>query len=791
MSVARGLWLTLVIGLVGGVSVPAAETPHPLLADYQDLQEWAFSSTPADLEATGLHWQIDVGEWHLESGRIWLQRPTSTGQVTGLVFQGSGRYRIAVPDPKELRQLRRFTGDPGLQQLEGSFDALVVRGINMAPLSQLSEARATRRYSANSLAKQRHQHWLALRGLDVDARLAAALGSSDDAYTRVDMKTREHGWLTFDYDARRAEEILVEWFNPDFSVLESWLSLDRSADRLEDGRPTSEPRPALDISHVEITADLTHFANESQRGAARIRPVDAQIDSKIVFHPQHDGDRTVQLFLHPWAKVESVRDESSNELHWIRDHLGKRSSAIRNRVYDDSLVVLLDRPLTRSETKTLTVSYELELSGYAPGRSWYPSATFPGTGLHDLHTAALIAVQRPNFATKSMGTVVRDDTAEEIRTTEWQVSEPVKMLTLVFAKQHYEETFSTGGVTEIDAFSSLGGFITRGRIRELGEDAAQILDYYEELFDSPAGTPQLVVGLVPASHGQAFQGLIHIGDYSTLTDRVAERELFRAHEIAHLWWGHRVGWHGYRDQWLSEGFSQYSAMMFVEANLPDGEKFFEEMLESFTHELTGSIKSGFSQFSQPNVSLLNKRAADRVGPVGHGRRCLVGEAPTAYRSQTYKRGALALHSLRMLLRAKTGSDDTFVTILRDFVRTFDGGFPSTDDFRATVERLTDQDWSWFFDSWIYTAEIPTYEWGFDTTSTPEGTLLNLQIEQSQVHPGFTMAIPVRVELEDGDEESFLALMDEEEKTFQFPLPTSPKRVVFNPDYAVLARVKKK
>ena len=33
------------------------------------------------------------------------------------------------------------------------------------------------------------------------------------------------------------------------------------------------------------------------------------------------------------------------------------------------------------------------------------------------------------------------------------------------------------------------------------------------------------------------------------------------HEIAHQWWGHQVGWASYRDQWLSEGFSEFTAAL--------------------------------------------------------------------------------------------------------------------------------------------------------------------------------------------------------------------------------------
>ncbi len=39
---------------------------------------------------------------------------------------------------------------------------------------------------------------------------------------------------------------------------------------------------------------------------------------------------------------------------------------------------------------------------------------------------------------------------------------------------------------------------------------------------------------------------------------------FLAHEVAHQWWGHAVGWKNYHEQWLSEGFAQYFAALYAE-----------------------------------------------------------------------------------------------------------------------------------------------------------------------------------------------------------------------------------
>ena len=36
------------------------------------------------------------------------------------------------------------------------------------------------------------------------------------------------------------------------------------------------------------------------------------------------------------------------------------------------------------------------------------------------------------------------------------------------------------------------------------------------------------------------------------------------HEVAHQWFGHSVGWASYHDQWLSEGFAEFAAGLFLQ-----------------------------------------------------------------------------------------------------------------------------------------------------------------------------------------------------------------------------------
>ena len=56
--------------------------------------------------------------------------------------------------------------------------------------------------------------------------------------------------------------------------------------------------------------------------------------------------------------------------------------------------------------------------------------------------------------------------------------------------------------------------------------------------------------------------------------RAVMTDFFRGHESSHQWWGHRVGWKSYHDQWLSEGFAEFSGLFYVQ--------YRENMKESLT-----------------------------------------------------------------------------------------------------------------------------------------------------------------------------------------------------------------
>lgn len=785
---------TALVFLFFAVSLPQgvfAKDPPPAPREYLELQRWQYQATPQTVPAGGLSWEMEGAVWSLDSGKVWAAE-----SGTGFVFEGKGRFRMAVPDPIELAQLRRFTGKPELQEIDEPITALVLRTAGELPVALAAPPGGRGGFKEHRLARERHEHWLTQRLFDTDARILAARKTPGDRFLRVDVKTRSFGWLTFDYDAQRLEEIRLETFNAAYAYPESWLSLDRAADRGPDGRPAAPSpgrrRPAVDIEHADITADLTEAGRDEDFFKGRFQV-------GLRFTGSQAGAQAVQLYLHPFAKLTAVTEitemteggeggEHGQPAPFVRDHIGGRRGILDNRIYDDSLVVLLDRPIVPGEPRRLSFEYEIDLTNYVHSRVWYPEAEGDETFLTDPHTARLDLTARSKHQIRSMG---RREESPQLSDGErgknrgvWVIDHPVKMVTFSFAEKFHEERVKIEDAPEVVCFGSRVEVSRRARFADVGRDVAESLAYFQKLLDSPLPPDPIHVTSIAARHGQAFDGFIHLGEQSFDLFGPGMAELFRAHETAHLWWGHRLGAATYRDAWLGEAFAEYTAMMLVADTVADGPRLFQEILRSYHDEMNGSIKSGFSKFARAEVNLANRAWGGRIGPVGHGWRANTGEVPSAYSSLVYGKGALVLHMLRGLLREATGSDRALVDVLRDFLRAHQGGVASTADFAAAVARRAPGDWSWFFEQWVERAEIPTYRWSYGV----QGNTATLKVRQSGVPPGFRMPVPVRVEMADGTSLERIVTVDEPEESFELSFESKPGSLVLNPDHAVLARM---
>jgi len=224
--------------------------------------------------------------------------------------------------------------------------------------------------------------------------------------------------------------------------------------------------------------------------------------------------------------------------------------------------------------------------------------------------------------------------------------------------------------------------------------------------------------------------------------RFATNNFFRyvaPHEIAHQWWGHMVGWKSYHDQWMSEGFAEFSASLFIQFAMHDEHKFLE-----FWNEQRDRITQ-----SRPQTHDLKPYT---VGPVTQGFRLSSGKTYAAYQFLVYPKGAYILHMLRqMMFDERSGGDKRFMIMMHDFIKSHYNQDVSTEDLKQIVEKYMtkpmDLDGSgkmdWFFNEYVYGTEMPSYRLEYQLGNG--GTTISGRITQSGVSGNFKMLVPVYVD----------------------------------------------
>jgi aminopeptidase N len=254
------------------------------------------------------------------------------------------------------------------------------------------------------------------------------------------------------------------------------------------------------------------------------------------------------------------------------------------------------------------------------------------------------------------------------------------------------------------------------------------------------------------------------------------------HEVAHQWWGHLVGWSTFHDQWLSEGFADFSAGIYLQATEKKPDKYLK-------------------YWDRARESILEKnefgRRANDAGPIWQGFRLNTFKNPGAYNKMVYPKGGYVLHMLRWMMYDPATGDKDFIAMMKDFVQTYKDRNPYTEDFYEIVNKHMkpnmdldgNRTMAWFFREWVYGTDIPRYDFEYKLSNNGDGTQqLTATLTQKDVGPNFKMIVPIY-----GDVDGRMVLLGrarvagpDKPVTITAKLPVRPRRVVINANYDVLA-----
>ncbi|MCU0255892.1 MAG: hypothetical protein MUF60_04045, partial [Vicinamibacterales bacterium] len=234
-------------------------------------------------------------------------------------------------------------------------------------------------------------------------------------------------------------------------------------------------------------------------------------------------------------------------------------------------------------------------------------------------------------------------------------------------------------------------------------------------------------------------------------------QFFLAHELAHQFWGQAVGWKSYHEQWVSEGFAQYFALLYAERHGgPD-------VLRSV---LTRMRSSALSKADQGPI-----RLGYRLGHIKSDSR--------VFRAVVYNKSALVLHMLRGLL-----GDEAFFDGLRRLYRSSRFTKVGTDEVRAAFEAASGRSLERFFERWIYEFGIPTIRY----EGAVEGATLRIGFRQDG-GTDFELPVTVSVRYADGSVDQHLLPIDGASSSHSVALRGALRDWQVNADRSALAHFK--
>lgn len=294
--------------------------------------------------------------------------------------------------------------------------------------------------------------------------------------------------------------------------------------------------------------------------------------------------------------------------------------------------------------------------------------------------------------------------------------------------------------------------------------------------------PNLVYLPYLAFVGSTVRNMLGFGmDMAQFVDQVG------AHEVAHQWWGHQVGWRSYHDAWLSEGFAEFTSGLVLEMRKGTAtmNNFYEQKRKRILEKQRGA-----------------RMTSDQAGPITQGIRLSSWQAPGAYNVIVYEKGAYVLHMLRMTMRdtSKPVPDEAFMAMMKDFATTYAGKNASTADFQQMVEKHAtrnlkiskDGKVDWFFDQWVRGTAIPRYASKLDVVEAPGGKYrITGTITQSEVPENFGVMLPIYLMFDKNSigklGETLIVGNMTKPINVEVALPKKPKSVTINAMHDVLAR----
>jgi hypothetical protein len=744
---------------------------------YRQLRDVGLSGEA--LAVNNLTLKRDAATFHLNSGSVCFLAPVQ-GKVTGAVFVGSGTMILEPPLPMEMSSLKLLTKE---NEFSENFSQLVLRFTD-STYDELKKSgnggNSTGCDSGlldNTKNALRHNRMLKY---NLDGRiLEDVLGSEPGGlFVAFVHGKRYNDKEIYAIDPHGAPSLImavapeeVELLTYDENKLGVWAAFHLS-DEYKTGTATgSQKNSVLHIEHQQLDTTIEKNANLIGKAIT-------------TFVAGTNGLRVAPFDLFSTLRVQSVTGDGGQPLAFIQE----------DKKDDADFFVILPKPLATGEKYTITTLYSGKEAitnegngNYFPvaRHNWYPNNATFSLGEYSSYDMTFRIPKGMRIAATGSLLSENHDGGQDV--TVWKSEVPLTVAGFSFGRFKEEESKVTKPEYLVQSYANeqppdwvtglrheaegddlsimgahsggapvaLGNMNTTGMIKKALAEGQLSVELFSEYFGPVPYKRLAMTQQTACNFGQSWPGLVWLPTCSFFDTTVrhelgldfGDRGYWKSvapHEVAHQWWGHGVGFNSYRDQWMSEGFADMSASLFLQLVEKNPKKFIEFWNDE-RELLLERNKEGF-------------RAID-AGPLTMGYR--LSNSRSGYdltRHLIYPKGAYILHMVRMMMWDVRNGDQNFKATMQDFVQTYANRAATTEDFKAIVEKHMTREMdlesnhkmNWFFNEYVYGMALPTYKLDYSFDKNADGDVIfGLKLSQSNVNDNFRMLVPIYLELADG------------------------------------------
>ena len=751
----------------------------------------AFALTGGAVQVKALVLKKDRAQITLD-GTVYLSAAVN-GQTTGAVFIGEGRFAAETPPSSndfEKGNVKRLLGT---ENVESDFKTAVFRFTDdtAAQFGQSQPGAAADR--AQKLANETDATMMKESGANLPARLAVSMLNGEKPgffFAQFDGGKRGRFSMVLDFQNRipvnnfeinAGEKGLIWAYNSNIYSPEVWMAFYGLADYARGNVDYSDANDQIDVNHFRMDVDLRDYNKRVRLLTQVLADVRSPNLRAIVFKIGEDLGESEDERQKKQMRVKSARGGGA-ELTVVQEE------------WEGGFTVLLPSALNAGDKLEL----DMEIEGdYMRDTEFckdchYPRSNtswYPRHGYLDRATYELTFRHPKKLHVASVGARLSEEPDAEDKdgaVAKYKMQLPVALITFALGpfKRHNESIkWEKGGDPTPLEFNSLPGDLAAIKEDFIIAELNNSVRYFTSLFGAYP-YPSFGAAFHPFGFGQGFPSLLMIPN----TDRASKYTYqFIAHETAHQWWGNIVAWRSYRDQWLSEGFAEYSGILYTGLRESRGAR----------DDLLGQLRSSLKE---PPVTLtgVGKGRLVDVGPIILGHRLQTSKTFGAYQTLIYNKGALVLRMLHfMLSNPATGEGQPFFDMMTDFVERYRNKTASTDDFREVVNehfartpiarKYGMKDLNWLFRQAVYQSELPSYEMQYKIQPEPDGkVIVSGTIVQKNAPENWVMVLPVKFGFGGKQEAMGTVIVEGPSTPFQIRLPSAPSKVQLDPDRWILA-----